>query len=187
MDRRASVGESQKKILRYVIVLAAFIGGPLLFWRLNRCLVQHEVIERWHTSYCLGDSAFIPHLRSVPYVDSTTAFWTDRSYHTFHTVARLKGLHFIPLARNEERPYRIDVQDGIEWVYTLANRDDLNGLDDWEVLPDTVLVFDAYAPRRFDVLLRNGLGTGVFMVKGPAGGPSHPVFFDPGKVKVAQR
>lgn len=181
------MGDRMKKFLRYAMILAVFIGGPLLFLKLNRCLVQHDLIEHWHPSYCLGDSAFIPHLRSVPYVDSTTTFWTDRSYHTFRAVGRLKGLHFVPLARNEERPYRIDVNDGIEWVYTLANRDDLTGLDDWEVLPDTVLVFDPYAPRGFDVLLRNGLGTGVFMVKSPAGGPSHPVFFDPDKVKLVQR
>ncbi len=111
------------------------------------------------------------------------ALYNDRGYHTETLVRRLVGLRFTPIARNEVRPYVLMVERTTA-LFTLANRNDLRGLNDWTALPDTVLVDDAYAPRKLDVLLERRVEPGSYVVRNPGGGPSRPVFFDPTVVTV---
>lgn len=124
--------------------------------------------------------------RTRVYDRHDVALWKDRSYHTYQFVQRISGLHFVPIDRNEERPYVLRVSYPTT-LFTTANRLDLRDVKDWTVLPDTVLVDDVYAPRRFDVLLEQNVGAGSYVVRSPKGGPSKPVFFDPRVVQVVQR
>ena len=122
-------------------------------------------------------------LSPIMYDRHDVPLWTDRSYHTFQFAPRLKERVWLPLGRNEERPYVIHVEQATE-VFTLANRLDLRGVEDWEVLRDTLLVDDSYAPRRMDVLLSKHLEPGVYRVRSPEGGPSKPVFWDPRSARL---
>jgi hypothetical protein len=60
----------------------------------------------------------------------------------------------------------------------------LEGLGEWTLLEDSVLVPDAYAPRTFDRVLMMDVEAGIYRMNNPAKGPSHPLFFDPAYVQV---
>jgi len=125
-------------------------------------------------------------LRNAVYDRYDAPLWTDRTYHTFQAVRKLADRQWVPVGRNEDRWYALDVQEPTV-LYTLANRADLRGVEQWTVLPDTVLVDDSYAPRRFDALLSLEVGPGIYRVRSPKGGPSKPVFFDPHHVRIAHQ
>lgn len=125
-------------------------------------------------------------VRAAVYDRYDAPLWTDRTYHTFQAVRKLGGRQWVPVGRNEDRWYALEVQHPTA-LYTLANRADLRGVEQWTVLPDTALVDDSYAPRRFDALLSLEVGPGVYRVRSPKGGPSKPVFFDPHHVRIAHQ
>jgi hypothetical protein len=112
----------------------------------------------------------------VSYEGATTRLWTDREYRTSTDVERLGGTTFLRIPRNEDRPILFRVARPTV-VYLLANRSALSQLPGWSVLPDTVFVADVYPPRRMDVLLSRTVKEGHFVLKGPSGGPSHPLFY----------
>lgn len=119
------------------------------------------------------------------YDSATTPLYNDRRYHTKALVPRLQGLRFVPVARNEVRPFVLRVSAPTT-VYTIANRLDLRSVETWNALPDPVLVDDAYSPRRLDLLLERHLEAGTYAVRNPENGPSRPVFFDPAVVEVVR-
>lgn len=122
-------------------------------------------------------------VNTVAYEGDRTFLWTDRDYRTTATVGRLKGKAFTRIGRREHAPYYLRVIRST-MLYTLANRDRLEGLKEWTVLMDRVLVLDAYAPRTFDRVLMLDVGVGTYRMDNPTKGPSHPLFFDPADVQV---
>lgn len=160
-----------------VVCIAAFVAF-LLFGRRDPDLLQAVPEEAVGT---LEDR--LTALSVHTYDSATTPLYNDRRYHTQALVPRLQGLRFVPVSRNEVRPFVLRV-NAPTTVYTLANRLDLRGLGNWTALPDPVLVDDAYSPRRLDVVLELHLEAGTYAVHNPENGPSRPVFFDAAKVEV---
>jgi hypothetical protein len=150
-------------------------------------LVFHERGPEMLAPVTEADAATLPDrltgLSVHTYDSAGTPLYNDRRYHTKEEVPVLRGLRFVPIGRNEMRPFVLEVSAPTT-VYTLANRADLRGLAAWTPLPDPVLVDDAFSPRRLDVVLSLAIAPGIHVVRNPENGPGRPVFFDPAAVQV---
>jgi hypothetical protein len=117
------------------------------------------------------------------YEGATTQLWSDRDHHVVMDMHRLAGLHSARIERREGRPLLLHV-DRSTTLYTLANHGRAQGLSGWSVLPDSVLIPDANAPRSFDRPWQRQLGAGIYVVRNPRNGPCDPVFFDGSAVRA---
>lgn len=160
-----------------VVVLTALAAWAILRPHTPR------LVERISAAEATAIEGRLTGLRAYPYDVFDRALWNDRSYHTFQWVRRLEGLHFVPIGRNEEQAYVLEVTANTTLI-TLANQLDLRGVKEWNVLPDTVLVNDVVTERKFDLLLSLEVGPGTYRVLSFKSGPSKPVFFDPAAVRV---
>jgi hypothetical protein len=151
-------------------------------------VVAWAVLRREHAPYlqAIPENKVPTEAKAVataPYEGAGTLLWTDRDYHTTTTVERLKGTVFTRIGRREHSPYYLQIKNATR-LYTLANSERLEGLGEWTLLEDSVLVPDAYAPRTFDRVLMMDVEAGIYRMNNPAKGPSHPLFFDPANVQV---
>lgn len=151
-------------------------------------LVAWALLRRQHAPYLqrVTDEQVPAQSKAVntaTYEGDRTFLWTDRDYHTTTRVGRLSGKVFTRIGRREHAPYYLRVLRSTR-LYTLANGDRLEGLKEWTVLEDSVLVLDAYAPRTFDRVLMLVVEVGTYRMANPTKGPSHPLFFDPADVQV---
>lgn len=163
-----------RRVFKILLVLAAaLVGWWMMRPQVPELLVPAELEAR----------ADLPPAPTGIYEGPGTPLWSDRDYHTFHVVPRLQGLHFARIGRREEDPLLLHV-DRSTTLYTLANHGRAQGPSGWSVLPDSVLIPDSYAPRTFDRLWQRQVGPGVYLVRSPRNGPSHPVFFDASAVRV---
>ena len=151
-------------------------------------LVAWALLRRQHAPYLQrvpDEQVPVPckALKTAAYEGDRTLLWTDRDYHTTASARRLNGTVFTRIGRREHTPYYLRVLRST-MLYTLANRELLEGLKEWTVLEDSVLLLDAYAPRTFDRLLMLEVEEGTYRMDNPAKGPSHPLFFAPADVRV---
>jgi hypothetical protein len=163
-----------RRVFKILLVLAAALGG----WWMLRTRVPELLVPAEPEAH-----ADLPPAPTGMYEGATTRLWSDRDYHTVMDVHRLEGLHFTRIGRREERHLLLHVMTTTT-LYTLANHGRAQGLSGWSVLPDSVLIPDAYAPRSFDRLWQRQVGPGFYVVRNPLNGPSHPVFFDGSAVRA---
>lgn len=170
----------RRTVIKILVVCIAALVAFMLFGRRDADLLEPIADDAAGT---LEDR--LTGLSVHTYDSATTPLYNDRRYHTKALVPRLQGLHFVPVSRNETRPFVLRVSARTT-VYTVANRLDLRSVETWNALPDPVLVDDAYSPRRLDLLLERHLEAGTYAVRNPVNGPSRPVFFDPAVVELVR-
>lgn len=170
---------ARRIVFKIALVLLAAWGA----WHFLRSPVP-DLVEAIDTDALADTTGRIVSPRTVAYEIHDVPLWTDRNYHTFQFVQRLAGRQWVPVGRNEEGWYALVVERPTT-LLTLAYRADLRGVKEWTPLPDTVLVDDSYAPRRFDLMLALKVEAGAYRIRSPKGGPSKPVFFIPADAHLA--